>query len=791
MRTTLLLVLSLCMLAKTADAMKITGDAQGNIIPAGKTLTLTVSDAKGQVRYDVVDYFGSKVTSGTGATVKLSGLTPGWYELRCTDDAGTAAATIGVVIDRGNAPLPEDGRIAVDTIGCGHGVAGSVRRGGFSWIRDRLWWSVVQWNSGPIDWKDYPAYADAHSAAGLRVTQVWHDSPPWLHPKNPNTGVPDDLRDIYQFSKIAAAKFAGKWHSWEMGNEPDLGWMGDRFAGYEKAASLGLKDGNPNAIISPASIGFGLSPFVKQIYECGLADYCDILNWHFYGKSDQIAWNLDAYLSVLRLYGADGRPVWITEGGVPMPAEAGPNKRDLTMESQRVITTTVPRNVVMALAAGNDRYFYFSFSSHYERGLEFGLLRPDLTPYPQFVAYSASANVLGVSDYLGEFATGDASAKAYVFSTPRGNVLAIWSDKAVELAIPTENASVRLANIFGAESELKAQGGVVRVKTGPEITYVINVGKSIQGKLSGTPRPRGKFPKNKPSQVVVMGYPELGTNSELSRYEFADPRKPAPFDFTVEVYNFNAKEKKAGAVDLAIPADWSVDKKTADVTLEPMGRAVLTFKVTPTVPKTVETLNAKIIVTGRFGVEKVSPSVSYIGFDSGVLPIVSSKPIEWASAPAWQTEVSGCGNDNAVTNAITIKQVNPKTIDVQCGEKTIEVGSTDVFSYAVQKFKTPVDLSAYDGIAVTVKGGPKEGSIRLMLVEPSGVMYYHTVPCTPGQSKRVVMAFRDFRWAIWFTSDPNYQFDLNEIAGVKVGRECSNLSFEIGDFELVKFPHAK
>jgi hypothetical protein len=777
-----------------SSAMTITSDARGNIFPAGKTLTVTIGEAKGVVRYEVVDYFGKTLMSGSGTKILLSGLNPGWYELRCKDDAGTIKTSIGAVIDRSGIPLDVRGRIALDTIGSGSEVADIVRLAGIPWVRERFWWNVVQSGAGPIDWKGYPELADKIAVQGLHVSQVWHDSPTWLHPKNPGGHVPDDLRDIYTFSKQLSTKFAGKWDVWEIGNEPDLAWsgIGERFAGYEKAAYLGHKDGNPKAMILPASVGFGAEAFVDQIYECGLGDYCDAFNWHFYGITEQCAWNTEAYLRILKRYNADDRPIWISEGGWPLPPSVDEPNHELTAENQQVLTRTVVRNVVTAFAAGTERYFWFCMPERLERGIWFNLVKADLTPYSHFLAYSAAANIIGVSDYLGQYDTGQVGSSAYAFSTPRGTVLVAWSDKEAQIAVATDRSTVRLADTFGSQRDIKVQNGQVSVTVGPEAVYLIDIGNKVKSKLSGTVRPNKKVTPKNPSRIVTTAYTQLPVNGDRGCYCFEDADKIVPFDYTVEVYNFEQKVKKSGSLVLSLPEGWRADKMQVPVMLEPMGRQVLTFKVTPIAPETLQSLNTKVRVDGRFDGEKVSPCVSYFGFDASILPVVDRKSLDWTqSVDRWKSESSGCGNENAVNVPVTATLSEKNTIRFCAGEKKIEMGSTDIFAYMILKFKKPMNLQDYDGIAFSIKGVGKADTISLMLVETNGVAYYLSIPCLPDVRKKIVLSFQDMRWAMWFTGDPNGKLDLDDIAAIKLGRSGDNLAFEVGEFELVKFPKNK
>ncbi len=775
-------VLAVLELAGQVFGMTITSPATGNLFRVGKTAEFTIKDAKGDVTYDVTNYFGKQVKEGKGPAIQIQGLPPGWYELRVKDNAGIIKTAMGVLLDRGNAPLPVDGRVCVDGIGGGSGLTGIIRMAGFPWVRDRLWWNVIQYGDGPIVWKDYPKVADIYAKEGIYVNQVWHDSPPWLHPKTPNGFMPDDLRDIYKFSQAISAKLSHGFQAWEVGNESDLTWGGhaDRFAGYVKAAYLGLKDGNPKALVLQGSMCWGLTTFAEIIYGSGLGQYSDVFNWHFYGEPEQFAWQMEAFLEILKRNGAESRPVWITEGGFPLPQTGENNMMDL--ESRRKQAHKTVQNVVSALAAGVDKYFYFCMPHQEERNLEFSLLRPDGNPYPSFVAYSAAANILGESAFLGRWEFPDITAMA--FATPKGNVLALWSDKETQVMIPTEKKTVQVANIFGQTREEPAADGKIKVTVGPEPAYVLEVSDAVRSKLTGKPRPKGVLPHNQPSRIVVMGYPDLPVDGWTALHAL---NKPAPFNYTVEIYNFNAKQPAAGSVEISLPAGWKADRMNGEVKLEPMGRQVLSFKITPALPTGVESLTQKIMTKGNFANQKVEPSISVCKFDPEVLPVVERTPLDLGNADHWKPDDLSSENETARYMAVKTTAAGKNWLRFEAPARTDQTGPSDTFSYAIHTFDKPMDLSKFDALAITVKEVAKAGGIRLMIVEDSGAHYFMTLGCEP-QKKRYLFTLRDLPWGGWFTCDPNNHFDLGKIKAIMIGREGADFTFEAGEFELIKFP---
>lgn len=602
-------------------AMEVKGTTPGNLFVTGKPLRFTITQAKGIVRYQLADYWGRHVAEGEvpvrdgKAEVRIKAQPLGYYTLRCTDEDGTAVeVAVGVVVDRKNAPLPREGRVCADAASAWlvqgeerwRTFAHVVRTAGIPWVRERISWGHVAPNRRQLDWKHYQYVADVLAQQGIHVYQIWHDSPAWSHPDNPSAHCPDDLRTVYRFAREASSHFAGQIQAWEVWNEPDIEFwrhLSDRYAGLLKVTYLGLKDGNPNALVLQGSLCIGVRSFARHLFENGIGDYFDIFNWHIYDVPSNYPRTLHTYRQLLAEHGLDDRLAWLTEAGIRLPGTEGAGKRILSEENQRKQCQFVPMSVVMSLAAGNDKHFFFVLPDYLENGIQFGALRPDMSPYPSLIALSACANLLGASRYLGEYPTGVQGASAHLFSTPRGNVLVAWSEKPVTIRVPTEKRTVRLANIFGAESVLKAEDGSLQVQLAPEAVYLVNVSRAIMERIQPASPRTGRLPQNKPSRIVVVGYTNLPIDKGRDCYLF---RPGEGFDYTVEVYHFG-EGRVNGTVSLSLSGG-SVQPQQQAVQVQAMGRQVLTFRVTPDASAE----EMRIEVRGDFGAEKVSPSVSYL-----------------------------------------------------------------------------------------------------------------------------------------------------------------------------------
>jgi hypothetical protein len=670
------LVIGLIFPQRISTALTLSSREPGNIFVRGASVELQINEAQSGVEYVARDYFDNTISQGEAAirdgkgTINLDKLPPGWYELNCKDDKGKAHITFGVVLNRGKKALAKDGKIGADIASAWLikderyrlMFAKMLRNCGIPWVRERLSWSYVEPQQGKFQWGVYQTVADTLAAEGISIVQVWHDAPEWTLASNRSAdgkpNCPQDLRTVYRFAKAVAEHFAPQIQSWEVWNEPDIEFWNDttdRFAGLQKAAYLGFKDGNPQAKVLQASIcqpirqlnkaedlfagqpdegkfavNFGSTLFVENLYDSGVGDYFDIFNWHHYTLTKPSFSQLKQFRELMNLHDISNKPVWITEAGIRLKVSAEKDYKGLLTPNDRKIQCRyIAQSMAQSLAAGNDRHFYFVVPNYLEDGYEFGVLRPNLNPMPGFLALSAAANILGQAEYLGAYPTENKAITAKAFKTPEGEVLVVWSDEQGEFTLPTELPKIQVMNIFGQETVVTAQKGMVQVRIGPEPVYLMNVGSEVFKHLLGqsTSRPAtttavtttaaattlpttAAAKITAPSRVVVSGHCELPFYKPMSCYLLNSETillSNKTFDYEVEVYNFNEKKNAGGIVEIEVPAGWKSEPRAQAVEVTGMGRRVLTFKITAVMFKGIE----KVWARGDFEQEKVAPAVSY------------------------------------------------------------------------------------------------------------------------------------------------------------------------------------
>ncbi len=739
--------------------MMLKTDRAGNLFGFGQKVVVQ-AEPKG-VQWRVSDLDGAEVARGNGA-IEIAGLPHGYYELVAKAGEQTAKIAFGVVSDH-SAKEPPAGRLNVDGATAWlerHGrhdeLARMLRMVGIGWVRERFSWAGTEPEKGKVDWKQYDAVADAFAKHGVRVYQIFHDSPAWSHAGRKNTRNPADLRDAFAFAKRLAEHYKGRVAAWEVWNEPDIFFwpdLSDTFAGLQKAAYLGFKAGDPALPVLIGSFCRGYCPFDENLFDAGIRDYFDIFNWHIYAPPEQYPATLARYLELLKRHGCDDRPVWLTEAGIRIQATEPDG--EINAADERRQADFVPKSFAYSLAAGTDRHFFFVLPYYLENGVQFGALRKDLSPRPGFIAIAAAVDILGEARFLGFAATREKDGfTAIAFDSGKGRVLVVWSNAAREVELDVAARKVVAANVVGRRRECEVAGGKLRLAIGPSPQYVIGVGEAALKGLRGTPRPEGKLPANRPSPIVIRGRAQVAQlHKDSDSYVIGEE----PFAYAVEACNFGGRPT-AGRIALELPAGWKAEPAEAAVSLEPMGRMVSEFRITPALT----TLGPqRVRVRPAFEGEQPALAVSSFRFDLARVKPTKELGLGLDEPGKWQKNISGNG-----------------TMEIAAGKEggvrfeATFTASGDRWCYPRADFGRAMDFSAYQGIAFEFRchADDEATTVRLQLIEPNGACYLTATGWKARKDwTRATAAFADLAWGSYSPKDPNGALDLKAVRALMIG----------------------
>jgi hypothetical protein len=792
--------------------LAITSTVPGNLFVEGADVAFSIA-ATNAVHFACVDFWGKTVAAGdivpvdSVASVDLKTLPPGWYELSCKDSvSGSGTRTsFGVVMDRHGAPLPANGRVCADAASAWlihqesqrKPFASMVALSGIPCVRERLSWAATEPQNGVYDWSHYQPTVDTLSAAGVGISEIWHDSPDYTHPGSTTTKAPDNLLDMYTWAKTAASHFSSV-ASWQIWNEPDIGFwpdLGDRYAGLVKAAYWGIKDGNPAATVTLAGLADGPSHFTGDIYASGVSDYYDKFNWHTYRSTDDYAKQLEAHVRDQSSSGATVRPAWLTEAGIRLPNynEADANGLSPADRTTQALFTT--ESVVESLAAGDERHFFFVLPDYIENGTQFGTLHPDLTPQPSFLALSAAANLIGVSNFVGVSRVGDLEINT--FETSSGTVTVCWSNTQKTIDIPVVPGSTLFAaDIFGARTPLVPENSVAQLEIGRDPVYLIEqnphhaaILRSLVPPDPTNPQPSHlvfamkrdlpvfRFQINSavpsPSRIVLAGHADDPVDKALDAYRLQKGAKSVAYN--VDVYNFDPKRTIKGAVAVFPPTGWTCDTRSVPCTLGPMTTQAVTFNLALS---SASVGLQRVSVRGNFAKEHVAPAVSMFVADASDLTPIRAEPITLLPASNWDHNVARIGDVNVTEIA--------NGLHVAATFK----GEGDRWAYPTFKFPAGLNLSKYDGIAfdLTSLNEPASSWIRMILQEGNGPTYIAGTN-EFGPTRHVVLLFNSFTWLGGEKPDAETSFDPSNVSSMGIGLNtpADSMSFDITNVQAVKF----
>ena len=578
----------------------------GNIFLTGQTVTVPAPPAGDGDTWRAVDYEGRVVAEGrVGAGPVELGLLPvGYYEVLRKAGPTTNRLSLGV-LEGLRAPTPLSSPIGIDVAMAWFypkdkmaSAANLCALAGMNRVRDRLSWPELEPRKGQFAGTNrYDWSAQAQSAAGLHVLQVGHRSPDWANPNGQR--FPLDLRDTYNFHRELARRWRGQVVAFEPWNEADIamfgGHTGSEMASLQKAAYLGLKAGNPKVIACLNVFAAHRQATLRDLRENEAWPYFDTFNLHHYEA-------FDAYPKLYADFRAvsAGKPLWVTECSVPVKWHGDERLQEPTDEDLRVQGERVTMTYACAIHEGPEAVFYFMLPHYVEGQTQFGVLRPDLTPRPAYVALAAAGRLLADARPLGRVKTGNDAIHAYLFRArpdgQRADVLVAWSTRDADFEL--QRAPKACFDHLG-----RARATPDRVlKLGRAPLFVV-LGSGTHLPLIPPPKAPARLP-GKPSPVVMQALlPQDRIHVEKSACKItAGQATTVP----ICLYNFGAKTAR-GKLSIALSfesAHPTVHEPSGvefpkEAEIAPGDRKELALRLSGVSTKDLE--GATIRITGEFG----------------------------------------------------------------------------------------------------------------------------------------------------------------------------------------------
>lgn len=709
------------------------------------------------VAWRLLDYDDKLLTTSRASEgrVNLGRLPVGFYRLRTEGEVKWISCA---VLEPLPAPTPMTSPIALDVAMAWFypkkkmdSVANLCVLAGVNWVRDRLSWGQMEPKKGEWAGKNrYDESAQAQAQAGLQVLQVNHSSPSWANPNHKR--FPLDLRDAYRFYREMARRWQGQVEAFEPWNEADIsgfgGHTGSEMATLQKASYLGLKAGNPNGIACLNVFAMHNRPQLDDLQENEAWPYFDTYNLHHYESFE----NYPKLYADHRAVSA-GKPLWVSECALPVKWAGDETLKEPTDADLRIQSERVAKTFACSLHEGSVATFYFMLPHYVEKQTQFGLLRPDLTPRPGYVALAAVGHWLADAKPLGRLSDVGDTVRAYLFHARSGGqrreVLVTWTTSGqTELALPVvPNAVVdHLGRNRSATSRLPLSSAPLFavLPEGSAKQLILQPPSEAPARLAGNPSP-----------VVIQAlWPEEKVLLKKSAYRLAPDKGEAVPLF---VYNFS-EAPVSGVLRVSVPEGWQANS-FGKMNIAPQSRAELRLELACRAARVLPP-NATVRVTGDFGPAGQPVLSMRVMTDPELLTRQTGVSVSGAALAArWAAGISG--------GAVTISERD--------GAVAVEAEPTGADRWVYPRFVFPAGQHVPDGalgLCCTLALIEGSGTFRAIFDESnrSGYVVDFLAQPKPGQTLEALALFENAaHGAGWSKPDPNHRLDADQIVAFKIG----------------------
>ncbi len=613
------------------------GDHPGNVYLVGEEVIAKASPGipLEAVKWRALDDSGKVAAEGEfslggpGDSVNAGKLGLGWYRIEFLNNNNKRVGwTSTAVLAKLSAPVPQDSPICIDGANAWFAqenpekqeeLARLAALTGVNWIRDRIKWREMQ--PTPDEFSQNTTYDDSakfQSQFGLKVLQVFHDTPEWAVAENSRRGrFAEDLRHVYRFCKEMSLHFKGTVQAWEPWNESNAHDFGghtvDEMCSMQKAAYLGYKAGDPDMTVCwNAYAGVPTPLHTKGILENEAWSYFDAYSIHTYDwPSSYVALRAPA------IEAACGRPLWVTESDRGINYHTYEPWCDISEKNELLKAQFMAQSYATSLFAGCTRHFHFILGHYFERRnkIQFGLLRLDLTPRPSYVAFAAVGRLLAGARCLGRWNIEEQpETHIYAFrAKPDGverDVLVVWAEKKVDWAergktsadwpFPEGMPIQALYDYFGRQMKNE-----VPSKIESKATYVL-LPKGEADKLPLQKPMSGEYRVGESSNVVLqLVMPESSTVAVTTIPWSVEHEHQIETDKELElslyIYNFSDQAVSGKVNAEHIPEGWILEPSQWEMTLEPMEQKALPVKLKRPAPVDDASADIWIKLRGDFG----------------------------------------------------------------------------------------------------------------------------------------------------------------------------------------------
>lgn len=391
-----------------------------------------------------------------------------------------------------------------------------VKNLGFRWTRTEMFWADVETTAGVYDFTWYDSLLAALKSRGLNAHFILCYGNPvytgadWFQPPRTTAAV----AAFGNFSRAAAAHFAGKGVRFEIWNEPDIAtfWSppsASEYAALSRAAIAQIHAGDPSAQVSTGGLAGMDMDFLGALLAAGGAAGANAIGVHPYRLEapEQLADELlQMRAQISQTFPISTPVVWSTESGYSS-AWYGDGGSAANRLAQAKLTT---RGLLTEAALGLGFNNVFALRDHgpdpWDAEQNFGIYDCNLAPKPLAAAVRAATAECGSRIFDGILPTPASDLHILKFESANAVTLACWSEQAGAAMTKVEfpSAPSRALDFLGNPVAVAAESsGGFSVNAGDAPVYVtfpmkladtfsINGGTRTAGRaISGLPAETG------------------------------------------------------------------------------------------------------------------------------------------------------------------------------------------------------------------------------------------------------------------------------------------------------------
>ena len=370
-----------------------------------------------------------------------------------------------------------------------------IKAMGATWIRDEISWAGVERKKGEYTFDPYfDRYMATAGEMGLRPFIIFDYGNGLYDGGNAPTS-PEAVTAFVGYCKALMSRYEKVCQHWEIWNEPNIFFWKpkpnvDDYTKLMKAVYPPTKAADPKAtIVGVCTAGTDMK-FIEGTLKNGGGKAMDAISVHPYRyprspEESGFLGEMARLKALLEKHGVGDMKVWLTEFGYP-------TQQDKRGVSEARSGAYLVRTCLHALTLPYvERLFIYDFQNDgtdpMDNESNFGLIRLDNTPKAAYAAHNTMVRMIERKRFARAVEAGK-DVICYEFAGDKGKTLAAWpKSQAATLSLGTTSKELKLTDLMGNESSVKAADGRLTIPLTEEPIFIADYGSIATGEAKERP----------------------------------------------------------------------------------------------------------------------------------------------------------------------------------------------------------------------------------------------------------------------------------------------------------------